>query len=309
MDTILTDFPKIEDVHPFYADLLNVLYDRDHYKMALGQLNLTKNRITALAREYVKLLKYADSLYRAKKLKKAALGRMVTLLKKQKKAFQYLEQVRQHMSRLPNIDPTTRTLLVCGAPNCGKSSFMNHVSRAKVDVQSYAFTTKALYVGHFDHNFLRWQVIDTPGLLDHPLEDRNTIEMQSITALAHIRSCILFFVDLSEECGYTITEQCDLFKSIQPLFASKPTCIVCSKNDLRKMDQLHPDELQLVQDTFKGYPITSLSNSTQDNVLDVRSNACEMLLSQRLEAKYKKQHVDSVLDKLNVALSQRRDDI
>ncbi len=27
-------------------------------------------------------------------------------------------------------------------------------------------------------------VIDTPGVLDHPLEDRNTIEMQSITALA-----------------------------------------------------------------------------------------------------------------------------
>ena len=26
------------DVHPFYADLLNVLYDRDHYKLALGQL-------------------------------------------------------------------------------------------------------------------------------------------------------------------------------------------------------------------------------------------------------------------------------
>lgn len=35
---ILDDFPKVDDVHPFYADLLNVLYDRDHYKLALGQL-------------------------------------------------------------------------------------------------------------------------------------------------------------------------------------------------------------------------------------------------------------------------------
>lgn len=34
-------------------------------------------------------------------------------------------QVRQHMSRLPSIDPNTRTLLVCGYPNVGKSSFMN----------------------------------------------------------------------------------------------------------------------------------------------------------------------------------------
>ena len=25
---ILLEFPKLEDIHPFYADLINVLYDR-----------------------------------------------------------------------------------------------------------------------------------------------------------------------------------------------------------------------------------------------------------------------------------------
>ena len=25
---ILKDFPKLEDIHPFYADLMNVLYDK-----------------------------------------------------------------------------------------------------------------------------------------------------------------------------------------------------------------------------------------------------------------------------------------
>ncbi len=42
---ILDDFPKVDDIHPFYADLLNVLYDRDHYKLALGQLNMARNLI------------------------------------------------------------------------------------------------------------------------------------------------------------------------------------------------------------------------------------------------------------------------
>lgn len=60
----------------------------------------------------------------------------------------------------------------------GKSSFVNSVTRANVEVQPYAFTTKSLYVGHTDYQYLRWQVIDTPGILDKPLEDRNTIEMQ-----------------------------------------------------------------------------------------------------------------------------------
>jgi len=58
-----------------------------------------------------------------------------------------------------------------------------------------------------DYKYLRWQVIDTPGILDHPIEDRNTIEMQSITALAHLRACVLYFMDLSENCGYSIKEQ------------------------------------------------------------------------------------------------------
>lgn len=34
-----------QDIHPFYADLMNVLYDKDHYKLALGQINIAKNLI------------------------------------------------------------------------------------------------------------------------------------------------------------------------------------------------------------------------------------------------------------------------
>merc|ERR1712159_293041 len=79
---ILGQFPKIEDIHPFYADLLNILYDRDHYKLALGRLNIARHLINNVAQDYVKLLMYGDSLYRCKQLKKAALGRMCTVVKK-----------------------------------------------------------------------------------------------------------------------------------------------------------------------------------------------------------------------------------
>lgn len=50
---------------------------------------------------------------------------MCTIMKRQGPSLAYLEQVRQHMGRLPSIDPNTRSLLVCGYPNVGKSSFMN----------------------------------------------------------------------------------------------------------------------------------------------------------------------------------------
>lgn len=51
----------MQDIHPFYADLLNILYDRDHYKLALGQMNMAKKLVEALSRDYVRLLKYGES--------------------------------------------------------------------------------------------------------------------------------------------------------------------------------------------------------------------------------------------------------
>src|SRR5207248_841979 len=190
-------------------------------------------------------------LYRCKQLKRAALGRMATIMKRQKDGLAYLEQVRQHLARLPTIDPNTRTLLVCGYPNVGKSSFMNRVTRADVEVQPYAFTTKSLFVGHLDYKYLRWQAIDTPGILDHPLEERNTIEMQSITAMAHLRACIMFFMDLSEQCGYSVVDQVKLYHSIKPLFANKPTLLVINKIDVMKPEDLSEDEQSLLREIIE----------------------------------------------------------
>ena len=34
-----------QDIHPFYADLMNVLYDKDHYKLALGQINTARHLV------------------------------------------------------------------------------------------------------------------------------------------------------------------------------------------------------------------------------------------------------------------------
>lgn len=71
----LDGFPKLDDIHPFYADLINVVYDKDHYKIALGQMRTAKNLIDNIAKDHVRMLKHGDSLYRCKMLKRAALGR------------------------------------------------------------------------------------------------------------------------------------------------------------------------------------------------------------------------------------------
>ncbi|XP_048693622.2 GTP-binding protein 4 isoform X2 [Caretta caretta] len=305
---ILTDFPKLDDIHPFYADLMNVLYDKDHYKLALGQINIAKNLIDNVSKDYVRLMKYGDSLYRCKQLKRAALGRMCTIIKRQKQSLEYLEQVRQHLSRLPTIDPNTRTLLLCGYPNVGKSSFINKVTRADVEVQPYAFTTKSLFVGHMDYRYLRWQVVDTPGILDHPLEERNTIEMQAITALAHLRAAVLFVMDVSEQCGHRLEEQLELFQNIKPLFANKPLILVANKCDVKRISEL-PEENQKMFENLEaeGFPVIETSTLTEEGVIKVKTEACDRLLSHRVDTKMKGNKVNEVLNRLHLAVPSKRD--
>lgn len=45
MSNTLLYFDINQEIHPFFADLLNILYDKDHYKLALGQLNTAKHLI------------------------------------------------------------------------------------------------------------------------------------------------------------------------------------------------------------------------------------------------------------------------
>jgi nucleolar GTP-binding protein len=310
---ILEQFPRIDDIHPFYADLCNVLYDRDHYKIALGQVNTTRGVIDNIGKDYARLLKFADTLYKCKTLKRAGLGRMCTAAQKLKASLNFLEEVRQHMSRLPAVNPNTRTLLLTGYPNVGKSSFMNIVTNANVDVQPYAFTTKSLFIGHLDYNYVRWQVIDTPGILDHPLEDRNTIEMTAITALAHIKSTVLFVIDISEHCGWTIKQQVALFDSIKPLFKGKPLLVLLNKTDIRSVRDLPPTDKALIENlpkSVEGQTVEVLQTScmTKDGVDAARKKACELLLAQRVETKVKTGKAEGLEGRIHITKVKPRAD-
>lgn len=59
---------------------------------------------------------------------------------------------------------------------------------------------------------------------------------------------MLYIVDVSEQCGYTIQQQAALFHSIKPLFASKPLLIVLNKIDVTPVESLSDADRATLQE-------------------------------------------------------------
>lgn len=111
--------------------------------------------------------------------------------------------------------------------------------------------------------------------------------MQAITALAHLKACVLYFIDPSTTCGYTIEEQINLFNSIKPLFKNKPLVVVFSKSDLKTFEQMEGEDRVGLENLLKQEDVSyvSLSNKSGEGIGEVKSKACDILLQYRLQQK------------------------
>ena len=143
------------------------------------------------------------------------------------------------MKKFPSIQDVP-TIVIAGYPNVGKSSLLRHLSAAKPEIAIYPFTTKQVIVGHIKikekYSTKTFQIIDTPGLLDRPLSKRNDIEKQAIAALAHLADLIVFMIDPSETCGYSLKDQYNMLDQIKNLFGDVPIVVVENKADLKKTE-------------------------------------------------------------------------
>ncbi|PSP87346.1 GTP-binding protein, partial [Halobacteriales archaeon QH_8_68_33] len=74
------------------------------------------------------------------------------------------------------------------------------------------------------------QLVDTPGLLDRPPEERNDVESQAVSALEHLADCVLVLVDASGACGYPLEAQLALRDALAAEF-DVPVLTVCNKAD------------------------------------------------------------------------------
>lgn len=229
---IVKQIPSIDHVHPFYSELADILVGRDRFKKALGSIYGTRKVVKRLIKNYIYKIKRANEFTEVISFSRAAYGRINSAIHRIEDNFNLIREARQKLRKLPSVDPKKLTIVIAGYPNVGKSSFVAHVSTAEPEIAEYPFTTRHVAIGHIQRGLLTFQIVDTPGLLDRPLSERNPIELQAITALKYLAHVIFYIVDPSETCGYPLKEQLSLYTDLKELFLEIPFVFIINKMDL-----------------------------------------------------------------------------
>jgi nucleolar GTP-binding protein len=240
---------KLQTIYQYIDDKLEKIYNdiflpenkfyKELYKLLFTDINIKKlrERIKYI-RKIIKqvYLKYKDDIKLTKdkklieKYRREFYGRISSILRRNWIIFKYYNIYLNRRRKIPNIK-NLPTVVISGLPNVGKSTLLKNLTGSNVKIEPYPFTTKDLMIGYIKTPYFDIQVIDTPGILDRPIEEMNEIEKKSILALNYLANLIIYIFDLTETCGYSIKEQENLLNNIKKIF-NKEIILYFSKKDL-----------------------------------------------------------------------------
>ncbi len=260
LSNLIRKFPSFDKLPPFYREMVDITVGVDRIRISLSRLRWAARQTRQITREYAGKIKRARGTDTTP-IRRSAFGRFSSVMRSIEKDMLFLNEARNLLRKMPSIDPGEPTILIAGYPNVGKSSFIIRISGARPEVASYPFTTRGIVVGHFFRGDKRYQVVDTPGLLDRPMAERNEIERQTVAALSHLQGVVLFILDPSEHCGYPLDSQLRLAEDLSN-WIRLPMLMVANKADIKRSSDM-----------------AEMSTETGEGVFEVLERLVELLES------------------------------
>ncbi len=237
LEQYVKNFPSINNLHPFYQELIDIKISVDKLKKALGAVDWARKTCQMIYSKQSRSLKKSGKIDFLLNKQQEIYGRISSVVKQIDKELAAIIEAQNIMKKFPDISDIP-TVVIAGYPNVGKSSLLRCLSSAKPKIAQYPFTTKEIYVGHIErkerHITIRYQIIDTPGLLDRPISEKNDIERQAVAALTHLADIIVFVIDPTETCGYSLVDQMHLLSQLKKMFIDSYFIIVENKADFKK---------------------------------------------------------------------------
>lgn len=255
LEQYVKKFPSINNLSNFYQEIIDIKIDVNKLKKSLGAADWARKTCQMIYSKQSKSLRKSKNIDFLMKKQQEIYGRISSVIKQINKELDFLAKAQNILRTFPDILDIP-TVVIAGYPNVGKSSVLRRLSSAKPEIAQYPFTTKEVYVGHIERKekyvTKRFQIIDTPGLLDRPFSERNDIEKQALAALKNLADITIYIVDASETCGYSLKEQLHLLNQVKKMFAKSSLIVVENKADIKKTDLKN---LKLSCETGEGFDI------------------------------------------------------
>jgi nucleolar GTP-binding protein len=229
LNSVMKAHPSYTSMPEFYRELIDITVGLSRLRKSLAALKWAERMVQKVVTKGIRQIKGGKS---PDTVIRETYGRVASIIRQIDDELRYLNEVKKVMRKIP-VFLNIPVIVVAGYPNVGKSSLVSKLSSVKPEVASYPFTTKEIYVGIIQLKDRRAQIVDTPGMLDRPLSKRNEMERRAILCIKHIADCIVFVIDPSESCGYSVEKQFSLLKEVKEL--KKPVLEVYSKADMHDM--------------------------------------------------------------------------
>ncbi|MHA1451040.1 MAG: GTPase [Candidatus Hodarchaeales archaeon] len=269
------NFPSLKSpaTHQFYIDSIRQITEIGALRKKLGALDKSTEIIWRINKEHVSEIWNVTNVRVIKKIRRKAFARFSSVVSAHKGRLELLERIRRECRRLPDFDFDQPIICLAGYPNAGKSTFLSSITNAKPQIGAFPFTTKEIIVGKYETTindstaeeqfiFLSSQVVDTPGLLDRPADEKNDIEKRALTALKTLPDILLYLFDPLD--NNTFESQINLYKELKSFLRSScNSYLAINKSDLLESKKLEEIE-NWIHNKVEFDPFTISANNPND---------------------------------------------
>lgn len=266
LEELVKSFPNFDTIHPFYYSLADTVVKIDDIRQALASVTSSIRVIKNIIQDANRQLRKAKTPLEARRLRTAAYGRISSVINRLESRLNIVQQAAKEYRRFPSINLELPVIAIAGFPNVGKSSLLAFLSSATPEIAEYPFTTKKISVGHVPLDSKEGQILDLPGLLDRPMQERNPIEMRAVAAIKYLADAIIFLIDPTPVCGYELLSQIALFREITTTFPNSQIFPILNKGDIATKNEILTAQ-KIIQEQVP--VISTLTGEGIEQVFDV----------------------------------------
>ena len=224
---VYRNFPNIEELPPYLRELIELKLGSDRLKVALGRIKSVLRALEGIRDDILFRTRKAKSRRELKALRRQYLARVYEVLKDVEEDLRIVSRARRELRRVPPLRGDRPTVVLAGFPNAGKSSLLKALTGSEPEIAPYPFTTKRLLLGHFSDGYRLIQVVDTPGVLDRPVEKMKPEEKDAMLSMKHLADLVVFIIDPFQD----VESQRNLLNYLKSIL-QKPLIVVVGKADL-----------------------------------------------------------------------------